>query len=351
MNTDKKVNVAILGASGYTGSELIRILSHHPKVNIVALTADKNFGKSIGNLFPSFSNLKLPVLKKINEINFHEKGSLDTIDLVFSALPSGQLQEIISSIPQIIIDLSADFRLENLDIFEEVYGFQHKCPSKQTDAVYGLTELFREKISSSRLIANPGCYPTSILLPLIPLCKEGVIDLEGIIIDSKSGVTGAGRSLKQSSLFAEVSEGVHAYGVGFHRHAPEIEQALVGAANNDVKITFTPHLVPMNRGILSTIYLSSDNGANKIRTFLKEYYSNDFFVNILDKGNFPRTSDVRGTNNCFISVTQDKISGKIIICSVIDNLVKGASGQAVQNMNLIYGFNDNLGLKSLSIFP
>ncbi len=351
MKINERINVAILGASGYTGCELIRILSNHPNVNIVALTADKSIGKPVGSLFPNLSNLKLPNFKKIDELDFNEKDSANSIDVVFSALPSGQTQEFATSISQLIIDLSADFRLNDPDLFEQVYGFSHKCPNRQVDAVYGLTELYRDKIAASKLIANPGCYPTSVLLPLIPLLKESFIDLENIIIDSKSGVTGAGRSLKQSSLFSEVSEGIHPYGVGHHRHAPEIEQALMEAANCDVRITFTPHLVPMNRGILSTIYLCSDKDANTIRGYLEEYFSKETFVKILDKDKLPRTSDVRGSNNCFISVTQDRVAGKIIICSVIDNLVKGASGQAVQNMNLICGLNEDMGLTSLAIFP
>lgn len=351
MDKNKFVNIVVLGASGYTGSELIRILSYHPKINIVGLSADRNAGKFLGDIFPHLSQLNLPKLKHIDELDFNEDDPNKKIDVVFSALPSGEAQVVASKISQLLIDLSADFRLNDKTVFKEAYGFEHQSPEKQSEAVYGLTELSRNQLSKSNLVANPGCYPTSVLIPLIPLVRERFIDLENIIIDSKSGVSGAGRSLKESSLFTEVSEGIHAYGLGTHRHAPEIEQQLSNEAGQNIRISFTPHLVPMNRGILSTIYICTNTKENDLREFLNNFYKNDTFIKILDKGGIAQTRYVRGSNNCFISITQDRVAGKIIICSVIDNLIKGASGQAVQNMNVRLGFRESEGLNSLAIFP
>jgi N-acetyl-gamma-glutamyl-phosphate reductase len=252
-----------------------------------------------------------------------------------------------------VIDLSADFRLRDIAVYAEWYGDSHKAPHLQAEAVYGLTELARERIAKARLVACPGCYPTSCLLPLVPLIEAGVVETGDIIIDAKSGISGAGRGAKEASLFAEVSEGVHAYGVASHRHAPEIEQALTLAAGHPVTVNFTPHLMPMNRGILSSIYVRLAGGvtADDARTALARGYVGEPFVHVLENGLAPATRHVRGSNNCLIGVFADRVPGRAIVLSVIDNLVKGASGQAVQNMNVIRGFPETTGLRQQALFP
>ncbi|MGE3936055.1 MAG: N-acetyl-gamma-glutamyl-phosphate reductase [Rhodospirillaceae bacterium] len=343
------IRTAILGASGYTGAELIRLLLHHPSVDIRLMTADRSAGKSIDTVFPHLAGRGLPTLVSLEQADYCD------IDLVFAALPHGTTQEVIAGLPQRlkVIDLSADFRLFDLPTYETWYGHAHRAPGLQTEAVYGLTEIAREAVRRARLVANPGCYPTSALLPLIPLLENRLVDPEQLIIDSKSGVSGAGRAAKEGSLFAEVSEGIHAYGVASHRHAPEIEQELSRAAGAPIVVNFTPHLMPMNRGILSTIYVRTTNGANAgtLRKTLMDRYAGEPFVRVVGEGGAPATRHVRGSNHVLMGVFQDRLPGRAIIVSVLDNLVKGASGQAIQNMNVVYGLPETTGLEQEALFP
>lgn len=348
-----KVRVAIIGASGYTGAELVRLLVRHPLVDIVAMTADRKAGKTLGSVFPHLAAVE-------REATLHGLTAIDAvdwtdIDVAFCGLPHGTTQQVVAAMPSTVkvIDLSADFRLRDVATYAEWYGDSHKAPELQKEAVYGLTELAREDISRARLVSCPGCYPTSCLLPLVPLLEANVIKSVDIIIDAKSGVSGAGRAAKEGSLFAEVSEGVHAYGVAKHRHAPEIEQALSLAAGGTVTANFTPHLMPMNRGILSSIYVRLAEGvsANDARTALARRYDGEPFVHVLESGFAPATRHVRGSNNCIIGVFADRVPGRAIVLSVIDNLIKGASGQAIQNMNVVCGFDETTGLQQQALFP
>ncbi len=351
--TKTKIRVAVVGASGYTGAELVRLLVCHPAVQISAMTADRKAGMGLGDVFPHLAsaqkNAALPGLVSIDAVDW------DDIDVAFLGLPHGTTQSVALALPSHlkIIDLSADFRLADPEVYGQWYGHPHQAPELQSEAVYGLTEVARSRIATARLVACPGCYPTSSLLPLIPLVEADLVDTSDIIIDAKSGVSGAGRAAKEASLFAEVSEGIQAYGVATHRHAPEIEQGLSLACGTDVTVNFTPHLMPMNRGIFSTIYLRLANGASaeKVRAVLAERYAGEPFVRVVDEGVAPATRHVRGSNHCLIGVFADRVPGRVIVLSVIDNLVKGASGQAVQNMNLVCGLPEKTGLEQQPLFP
>lgn len=344
-----EIRVAILGASGYTGAELVRMLARHPTFRITALTGDRKAGQPLASVFPHLSKLDLPDLVAIADVDF------DKIDAVFCCLPHGTTQEVIAGLPPHvrIVDLSADFRLTDLDAYATWYGHAHKAPELQTEAVYGLTELKRAAITDARLVANPGCYPTSVQLPLVPLLQAGLILADDIIIDAKSGASGAGRAAKEANLYCEVTEGIHAYGIASHRHAPEIEQELALAAGKDLVVAFTPHLMPMSRGMLSTIYVKLAKGAKAadLRAELTRRYDGEAFVQVLPEGVVPATRHVRGSNFCFMNVFDDRVPGRAIITSVIDNLVKGASGQALQNMNLMFGQAETTGLDQQPLFP
>lgn len=343
-----RVRVAILGASGYTGAEALRLLLRHPRAEIVALTADRRAGEDVAAVFPHLAAQGLPTLSRIEDLD------TGAIDAVFCCLPHGTTQEVVAGLPKHlkVIDLSADFRLRDPDLYAATYGQAHRAPDIQPEAVYGLTEIARQEIAAARLIACPGCYPTSAILPLTPLLADGLIDADQIIIDSKSGVTGAGRALKETSLFSEVAEGINAYGIAGHRHAPEIEQSLSGAAGKALKVNFTPHLMPMNRGILSTLYLKLDGAdAADARRSLLARYEGEPFVRVTPQGSAPATRHVRGSNYCLIGVFADRLPGRIIVVSVIDNLVKGASGQAVQNFNVAFGLPETMGLEQAPLFP
>ncbi len=348
----KKIQVAILGASGYTGAELIRILLNHKKVEIAALIANSNAGQEITQLYPHLVYYNLPILQKIEEVDFSE------IDVVFGCLPHTTSQETFKKLlsnPNYshlkIIDLSADFRLENLDDYKKWYEHEHIAGHLQPYAVYGLCELNRNKIKKASLIANPGCYPTSALLPLIPLLENNLISNQNIIIDSKSGTSGAGRSLKQGNLFCEVNESVKAYSIAKHRHIGEIEQELSKAFGGKIEVDFTPHLLPINRGIISTIYATINDGfsIDDIKNCLNIRYEDEPFVQIIEGE--PNIKDVVTTNFCVITAKQGRQKNRVILVSVIDNLCKGASGQAVQNMNIIYGFDEKEGLEFAPVFP
>lgn len=350
---DNRIRVAIVGASGYTGAELVRLLVRHPAIEIAALTADRKAGQGLGEVFPHLAavahDLQLPDLVDVGAVRW------DGIGVAFCGLPHGTTQEVVAAVPDHvkIIDLSADFRLADLDLYAKLYGAPHKAPALQAQAVYGLTEVARGRIRGARLVACPGCYPTSALLPLIPLIEADAIEPDEIIIDAKSGISGAGRAAKEASLFAEVSEGIHAYGVASHRHAPEIEQGLSRAADRPVIVNFTPHLMPMNRGILATIYVRLSGGAtpDDLRATLADRYRAEPFVRVVPKTSVPSTRHVRGSNQCHIGVFADRIPNRAIVLSVIDNLVKGASGQAVQNMNLVCGLAETMGLEQQPLFP
>jgi N-acetyl-gamma-glutamyl-phosphate reductase len=300
-------------------------------------------------VFPQFGHLKLPTLVKIEEADW------SGIDLAFCCLPHGTTQEVIAKLPRHlkVVDLSADFRLADLPTYAQWYGHDHRAPELQKEAVYGLTELKRKQIAPARLVANPGCYPTSAQLPLIPLLEAKQIATDDIIIDAKSGVSGAGRDAKLGSMFAEVTEGIHAYGVASHRHAPEIEQGLSEAAGKPIVVNFTPHLMPMSRGILSSIYVRLHNGTGveDLRRTLEKRYAGEPFVRLLPAGQSPQTRHVRGANHCLIGLFADRVPGRAILLSAIDNLVKGASGQAVQNMNLMAGLPETAGLEQEPLFP
>jgi N-acetyl-gamma-glutamyl-phosphate reductase len=346
---ERRVKIAILGASGYTGAELLRLLASHPNAEIVALTADRQAGKPIDAVFPHLFGRGLPDLVTIDAVDW------SGVEFVFCCLPHGTTQEVIARLPRHlrICDLSADFRLADVATYAKWYCHAHRAPELQGEAIYAITELVRPALGNARLVANPGCYPTSAQLPLIPLVRRRQIDPDDIIIDAKSGVTGAGREARQGSLYSEVAEGISAYGIANHRHAPEIEQGLSAAAGHPVVVNFTPHLMPMNRGILSTIYvrLASGAGVADLRRTLEAAYEGEEFVRLLPEGRVPTTHHVRGSNLCLIGLVADRVPGRAILVSVIDNLVKGASGQAVQNMNAMLGLPEATGLGQQPIFP
>ena len=344
-----RVRIAVLGASGYTGAELLRLLAGHEHAAIVALTAERQAGKPVETVFPHLAGRGLPNLVPIAAVDW------TGVDFVFCCLPHGTTQEVIASLPRRlrICDLSADFRLADTAAYAEWYGHAHRAPELQPEAVYAITELARPEVAAARLVANPGCYPTSAQLPLVPLVRAGAIDVDDIIIDAKSGVTGAGREAKQTSLFAEVAEGVAAYGVAGHRHAPEIEQGLSRAAGRPVVVNFTPHLMPMNRGILASIYvrLAPGVGVADLRRILEAAYVGEPFVRVLPEGRLPATHHVRGSNLCLVGLAADRVAGRAILIAALDNLVKGAAGQAVQNMNVMLGLPETAGLRHEPLFP
>lgn len=347
-----KAKIAVLGASGYTGSETVRLLLPHPRVRIAALTADRRAGQTMREVFPQFSPFDLPKLISIEDVDWPR----ETFDLVFCALPHATTQKVVKDLlgrspATKVVDLSADFRLTP-DAYAKWYGHEHHAPELQREAVYGLVEVYRDKIKKARLVANPGCYTTCAQLPLLPLLRAKAIDPDEIVIDAKSGMTGAGRSAKEAMLFSEVSEGFNAYGVGHHRHMAELDQEFSIAAGRPVISTFTPHLVPMNRGILSTIYVrSAKQSAADLHAILAKTYAGEPFVHVLPVGELPHTRHVRGSNMTFIGVAKDRIAGRMIIGSALDNLVKGAAGQAVQNMNLMLGYPETTGLEQVALFP
>jgi N-acetyl-gamma-glutamyl-phosphate reductase len=347
------LNVAILGGSGYTGAELLRLLLSHPHVNVTAITSERLSGSPVSSSFLHCRNTDLSFE------SLHLNTVVNKADLFFLCLPHKTSQETVAFLYDAgkkVIDLSADFRLRNSKTYEEWYKTPHLYTSHLKKAVYGLPELYRDKIRKASIIANPGCYPTSAILGLAPVIGENFVDRDSVIIDSKSGTSGAGRTPAQPFMFCEVNDSVKAYGITIHRHTPEIEQELSAIAAKKLKVIFTPHLIPMDRGILSTIYvrLNKSVSIGKIHTLYRNFYRDEEFVRVLNQGVYPLTKAVKGSNYCDISVFLDKRSNKgktLIIVSAIDNLIKGASGAAVQNMNVMYGFDETTGLTSLSPSP
>jgi N-acetyl-gamma-glutamyl-phosphate reductase len=349
MSTRKKIGV--LGASGYTGADAVRLLARHPNAEITALTANTHVGKSMNEVFPHFFMLDLPKLVEWEKVDWA------ALDAVFCGLPHGTTQEIIAAVlsanPRIkVLDMSADFRLRDKNSYAQWYGHEHRALQLQSEAVYGLTELYRKEITAARLVACPGCYPTAVLLALVPLAKAKLIDVDDIVIDAKSGVTGAGRGLKLQTLFSEAGEGMSAYSVGTHRHSAEIDQEIGVAAGSPITVNFTPHLVPMSRGEYCTCYVKlTGASADDLRAALAKAYRNEPFVQVTEKGVMPQTQNVRGSNYVQIGVFPDRIKNRAIVITTLDNLVKGSAGQAIQNMNLMFGFPETTGLEQIALFP
>lgn len=347
-----KIRIGVLGASGYTGADLVRLALRHPDIEISVLTANSQAGRPISSVYPHLHGFDLPDLVTTGEADW------GSVDAVFCGLPHGTTQKITRSVlsehPGLrFIDLSADFRLRDGATYAEWYGHDHAASDLQEEAVYGLTEVYREAIREARLVACPGCYPTAAILALVPLIAAGAIDPADIVIDAKSGVSGSGRGLKEASLFCEAGEGMGAYGVSRHRHMPEIEQELGVAAGSDIRISFTPHLVPMSRGEFLTIYVRLALGwtAADLRSALQSRFEAEPFVDVLPEGMTPKTQMARGSNKCLIGVFEDRLAGRAIVMSTLDNLVKGSSGQAIQNFNLMFGIEEVTGLEQVALFP
>jgi len=344
------LKVGIYGASGYTGQELLRLLLRHPQAEVVALTSRRYAGVPVSDIYPVFVGL--------TDLAFVDASPEDVAvaaDIVFLALPHGvsmAVAPIFLKAGKKVIDLSADFRLHDVATYEKWYS-RHTAPDIIKDSVYGMPELYGDEIAKARLVANPGCYPTSVILGLAPLLKENWIDDSSIIADSKSGVSGAGREPQVGTLFCEVDEGFKAYKVGEHRHTPEMEQEISILAGHDVRISFTPHLLPITRGILSTIYatLQKEVATRELIDLYRTFYKGRKFVRVYKAGTFPNISSVRGSNYCDIGLTVDARTKRVIIICAIDNLVKGAAGQAIQNMNLMCGLSEDTGLTMISLFP
>ncbi len=348
---DKMIKVGIIGSTGYAGQELVRLLLGHKEAEIVWYGSrsyiDKKYSEVFGNMFELVDD-------KCLDDNMEELA--EKADVIFTATPQGLCaslvnEEILSKVK--IIDLSADFRIKDVSIYEKWYGIEHKSPEFIKEAVYGLCEINREDIKGKRLVANPGCYTTCSILSLYPLVKEGVIDPDSIIVDAKSGTSGAGRGAKVANLFCEVNESIKAYGVTTHRHTPEIEEQLGYACGKEIMINFTPHLVPMNRGILVTAYgnLTKDYSYEEIKKIYDDYYANERFIRVLEKDVCPETRNVEGSNYVDVNFKIDERTKRVVVMGALDNLVKGAAGQAVQNMNIIFGLPEEMGLEMPPMFP
>ncbi len=343
------LKAGVIGATGYAGNELVRILLKHSEVEIKTITSQSYIGKNLEDIYCNYIGTHIQCEQE------DIKKMANECDVIFLALPHGIASEKVTK--EIldktkIIDLGADFRFKNLDVYEKWY-VEHKAKQLNKQAVYGLCEINRDKIKGSNLIGNPGCYTTCSILSLYPLVKENIIDLNTIVIDAKSGVTGAGRSANVSNLYCEVNESIKAYKVASHRHTPEIEEQLSLAANKEITLTFVPHLVPMNRGILATCYanLLDNITYNDLYDIYNKYYGNEYFIRITKKGTFPETKWVKGSNFYDVGFTIDERTKKVIVIGALDNLVKGAAGQAVQNMNIMFGLDEKMGLDNIPAFP
>lgn len=345
------LKVGIIGATGYAGAELVRLLVSHKDVEIVWFGSRSYIDQKYADVYRNMFRI---VDARCMDDNMAELA--EEADVIFTATPQGFCASVISE--EIlsrtkIVDLSADFRIKDVDVYEKWYGIEHKSPQFIQEAVYGLCEINREDVRTARLVANPGCYTTCSILTAYPLAKEGIIDMSTLIVDAKSGTSGAGRGAKTPNLFCEVNENMKAYGVASHRHTPEIEEQLGYAAGEEVRINFTPHLVPMNRGILATEYatLKKKVTEDQVRDIYEKYYGGEYFIRVLDPGVCPETKWVEGSNFVDINFKIDQRTNRIIMMGAIDNLVKGAAGQAVQNMNLMFGLPENEGLKLVPVFP
>ncbi len=342
------IKVGIVGGTGYTGVELLRLLSVHTHVEVVAVTSRAESGRAVADLFPS--------LRGHIDIAFSEPDTavLHGCDVVFFATPNGIAMQSTPELLQAgvrVIDLAADFRIQDQALWEEWYGMSHSCPELLPQAVYGLPEIHRQKIASANLVANPGCYPTATILGFLPLLEAGVVDAGSLIADCKSGASGAGRGASVAALLAECGESFKAYGVSGHRHLPEIRQVLEWTLGELPGLTFTPHLLPMIRGILATLYARLSSEGVDLQQLYEARYADEPFVDVLPPGSLPETRSVRGTNRCQIAVHQPRGESTVVVLSVIDNLVKGAAGQAVQNMNLMFGLSETSGLDSVALSP
>ncbi len=339
-------NVAILGASGYTGAELVRLIATHPELSIAALSADRKAGQAMNEVFPQFRHLDLPILARVEDLDF------SNISLAFAALPHGHSQAIVKELPQSVkvVDLGADFRLRDPGDYEKWYNRPHDAPQVQPEAVYGLTEFYRDDIRGARLVAGTGCNAATVQYALRPVIAEALIDLDDIICDLKNGPSGAGRSLKENMLFAERSTDVIGYAQGGkHRHLGEFDQEFSLIAGREVSILFTPHLVPVNRGILASVYVKGDAAA--IHACLASAYANEPFLQVLPFGEAPGTGHVMGSNFAHVGVIGDRVGGRAMIVVALDNLCKGSSGQALQNANLMLGLDETMGLMAPPVFP
>jgi N-acetyl-gamma-glutamyl-phosphate reductase len=342
------IRVGIVGGTGYTGVELLRLLALHPEVEIVAITSRSEAGVAVADLFPS--------LRHRVDLRFTEPdlGRLAECDAVFFATPNGTAMTMAPALLAAgtrVIDLAADFRLRDAAEWEDWYGMPHACPDLLAEAVYGLPELNRDRIAEARLVANPGCYPTAVLLGFMPLVETGLVDTGSLIADAKSGVSGAGRKASVPTLLAECGESFKAYGVPGHRHLPEIRQALGWMAGGEVGLTFVPHLLPMIRGIHATLYASLVGEPGDLQSLFEQRYAGEPFVDVLPAGSHPETRTVRGVNHCRLAVHRPQGGDTLVVLSVIDNLTKGAAGQAVQNLNLLFGLPETLGLEGIALLP
>ncbi len=342
------ISVGIVGGTGYTGAELLRILAQHPDIDIKVVTSRSEAGNAVVNVYPSLS-------PSIN-LNFTQPDStiLKQCDCVFFAAPNGTAMQMVPELVDAnvkVIDLAADFRIKDVATWEHWYKQPHACPELLQHAVYGLPELHRNKIQSAQIVANPGCYPTAVILGFLPLLEKGLANNIQLIADAKSGVSGAGRAANVPTLFSEAGENFKAYNVVGHRHLPEIKQELEGVVGQAVQLTFTPHLTPMVRGIFATLYISSVDQSVNLDSLYQQRFANEYFVKVMSNDLLPETKHVRGSNYCNLSVQRPNDSDTVVVLSVIDNLVKGAAGQAIQNMNLMFGINEATALEQLGLFP
>lgn len=345
------IRVAVIGAAGYTGGELVRLITKHKELELSMITGHSNAGKHILEVFPYLRGYADCMIETLDVDKIAE-----TSDVAFIALPHGHAVEISTKLVEknvVVIDLGADFRFDDPNVYEEWYKVEHKNHELNNKAVYGLPEIWRDKIKDAKIIANPGCFPTSATLGLYPVMLNHLVDPKSIIVDSKSGISGAGRTPGLKVVYSECNESIAAYNIGKHRHIPEIEQNLANISGEDVLINFTPHLTPMTRGILSTIYCNLNEEAKNIdiQKLYEETYKDEFFIRVLPEGAFPATKWVSGSNFCDISVTVDERTNRLVICAAIDNLFRGASGQAMQNLNIIFGFDEQEGIDNCPIFP
>ncbi|MGB9887334.1 MAG: N-acetyl-gamma-glutamyl-phosphate reductase [Moorellales bacterium] len=345
-----RVTAAVAGATGYAGVEVVRLLLRHPKVRLTVVGSQSYVGQPLAQVYPHL----LPYTPLV--CGEQETEQLLAAEVIFLALPAGHAEPVVRAALEAgrrVIDLGADLRLRDPETYRSWYKLEPVEAELVARAVYGLPEIYRREIASACLVANPGCYPTGALLALAPAVREGLIEPDTIVIDAKSGVTGAGRSLSLGTLYAEVNEGLHPYGVGNHRHTPEIEQELGRLAGSEVRVTFIPHLVPMSRGILCTVYARLKPGVKmeQVRALYEAAYGDEPFVHLLPPGTWPHTKWVYGSNHCLLALGEDARTGRLIVASAIDNLVKGAAGQAVQNLNLMFGWEETTGLEAVPLYP